>query len=162
MDWLGDEVWFAHAVHVSARDIAAMASTGTGVAHCPTSNMRLASGAAPLTRYLAAGIPVGLGVDGSASNDSSHLLAEARQALLAARLGRALERSEAPMLTARAALRVATRGGAGVLGRTDIGSLEPGKAADVACFRTDTSLHGRRPRPGGRPGRSPAPTRSTG
>ena len=137
VDWLGDDVWFAHAVHVSERDIAAMASTGTGVAHCPTSNMRLASGAAPLTRYLAAGVPVGLGVDGSASNDSSHMLAEARQALLAARLARALERSEAPMLTARAALRVATRGGAQVLGRTDIGSLEPGKAADVACFRTD-------------------------
>lgn len=137
VDWLGDDVWFAHAVHVSGRDIAAMASTGTGVAHCPTSNMRLASGAAPLTRYLAAGVPVGLGVDGSASNDSSHMLAEARQALLAARLARALERSDAPMLAARAALRLATRGGAQVLGRTDIGALEPGRAADIACFRTD-------------------------
>ncbi|MDE0231701.1 MAG: 8-oxoguanine deaminase [bacterium] len=137
VDWLGPDVWFAHAVHVSERDTAAMASTRTGVGHCPTSNMRLASGVAPLTRYLQAGVPVGLGVDGSASNDSSHLLAEARQALLAARMARAMERSDEPMLTARLALRVATRGGAEVLGRTDIGSLEPGKAADVACFRTD-------------------------
>ena len=137
VDWLGSDVWFAHAVHVSERDAAAMASTRTGVGHCPTSNMRLASGVAPLTRYLQAGVPVGLGVDGSASNDSSHLLAEARQALLAARMARAMERSDEPMLTARSALRVATRGGAEVLGRTDIGSLEPGKAADLACFRTD-------------------------
>ncbi len=137
VDWLGDDVWFAHAVHVSERDIAVMAATKTGVGHCPTSNMRLASGAAPLLRYLEAGVPMGLGVDGSASNDSSHMLAEARQALLAARLARALEGSKKPMLTARSALRLATRGGAEVLGRTDIGSLEVGKAADVACFRTD-------------------------
>ena len=137
VEWLGDDVWFAHAVHVSAGDLATMASTRTGVGHCPTSNMRLASGVAPLLRYLEAGVPVGLGVDGSASNDSSHMLAEARQALLAARLARALEGSKEPMLTARAALRVATRGGAEVLGRNDIGSLTPGKAADVACFRTD-------------------------
>ncbi len=137
VDWLGDDVWFAHAVHVSDRDIVKMATTRTGVAHCPTSNMRLASGVAPLQGYLESGAPVGLGVDGSASNDSSHMLAEARQALLVARLARSLQRSEAPMLTARAALRVATRGGAEVLGRTDIGSLQPGKAADIACFRTD-------------------------
>ena len=137
LNWLGDDVWFAHAVHVSERDTAMMAATRTGVAHCPTSNMRLSSGAAPLTRYLGAGVPLGLGVDGSASNDSSHMLAEARQAVLAARLVRALEHSEAPMLSARSALRLATRGGAAVLGRTDIGSLEAGKAADIACFRTD-------------------------
>lgn len=137
VDWLGDDVWFAHAVHVSERDISVMAVTKTGVGHCPTSNMRLSSGAAPLMRYLESGVPVGLGVDGSASNDSSHMLAEARQALLAARLARAIEGSRAPMLTARSALRVATRGGAEVLGRTDIGSLEAGKAADIACFRTD-------------------------
>lgn len=137
VEWLGDDVWFAHAVHVSPGDLATMASTRTGVGHCPTSNMRLASGVAPLLRYLEAGVPVGLGVDGSASNDSSHMLAEARQALLAARLARALEGSKEPMLTARAALRVATRGGAEVLGRNDIGSLSPGKAADIACFRTD-------------------------
>ena len=137
VDWLADDVWFAHAVHVSGNDIAIMAATKTGVGHCPTSNMRLASGVAPLTGFLENGVPVGLGVDGSASNDSSHMLAEARQALLAARMARAMERSDAPMLTARSALRVATRGGAEVLGRTDIGSLEPGKTADVACFRTD-------------------------
>ena len=137
VDWMGPDVWFAHAVHASERDIAVMAATKTGVGHCPTSNMRLASGAAPLMRYLETGVPVGLGVDGSASNDSSHMLAEARQALLAARLARALKGSKAPMLTARQALRVATRGGAEVLGRTDIGSIEAGKAADIACFRTD-------------------------
>lgn len=135
--WLGEDVWFAHAVHVTDEDIKKMAGTLTGAAHCPTSNMRLASGAAPLQKYLQAGVPIGLGVDGSASNDSSHMLAEARQALFSARLIRALERSQAPMLTARSVLRVATRGGAQVLGRTDIGSLEVGKAADVACFRTD-------------------------
>ncbi len=135
--WLGDDVWFAHAVHVSDQDIALMAANGAGVSHCPTSNMRLGSGVAPLNRYLEAEVPVGLGVDGSASNDSSHMLAEARQALLAARLARALERSEAPMLSARSVLAVATRGGAEVLGRTDIGSLTVGKAADIACFRTD-------------------------
>jgi cytosine/adenosine deaminase-related metal-dependent hydrolase len=137
VEWLGEDVWFAHAVHVSDQDLAAMAGTKTGVGHCPTSNMRLASGVAPLLRYLEAGVPVGLGVDGSASNDSSHMLAEARQALLVARLVRALGKSKEPMLTAREALRVATRGGAEVLGRTDIGSLTPGKAADIAIFRTD-------------------------
>ena len=137
VDWLGNDVWFAHAVHVSADDISKMAATKTGVGHCPTSNMRLASGVAPLTGFLKNGVPVGLGVDGSASNDSSHMLAEARQALLVARLARATEHSDEPMLAARSALRVATRGGAEVLGRTDIGSLQPGKAADVACFRTD-------------------------
>lgn len=137
VDWLGDDVWFAHAVHVSDQDLAVMAATKTGVGHCPTSNMRLASGVAPLMRYLEARVPVGLGVDGSASNDSSHMLSEARQALLGARLARALQESKEPMLTAREALRVATRGGAEVLGRTDIGSLTPGKAADIALFRTD-------------------------
>ncbi len=135
--WLGEDVWFAHAVHVNERDVKTMAATRTGMAHCPTSNMRLSSGVAPLTRYLSAGVPVGLGVDGSASNDSSHMLSEARQALLVARLSRAVEGSQAPMLSARSALRVATRGGAEVLNRTDIGTLSPGKAADVACFRTD-------------------------
>ena len=137
VDWLGDDVWFAHAVHVSEGDIAKMAATRTGVGHCPTSNMRLASGLAPLNGFLDTGVPVGLGVDGSASNDSSHMLAEVRQALLVARLARAMERSDEPMLTARTTLRVATRGGAEVLGREDIGSLEVGKAADIACFRTD-------------------------
>ncbi|MDH4309007.1 MAG: 8-oxoguanine deaminase [Acidimicrobiia bacterium] len=132
--WLGEDVWYAHAVHLSDRDVEIMASTLTGAAHCPTSNMRLASGIAPLTRFLQLGVPVGLGVDGSASNDSSHLMAEARQALLLARLARSLDQSDEPMLTARQALQVATAGGAAVLGRSDIGTLEVGKAADLACF----------------------------
>jgi cytosine/adenosine deaminase-related metal-dependent hydrolase len=135
--WLGPDVWFAHAVHMSPTDLDVLAGTGTGVAHCPTSNMRLGSGVAPLAGFLDRGVPVGLGVDGSASNDGSDLIAEARQALLVSRLARALERSEEPMTDVRTALRTATRGGAAVLGRSDIGSLEPGKAADAAIFRID-------------------------
>lgn len=130
--WLGADVSFAHAVHVAGDEVTRLGETGTGVAHCPTSNMRLASGLAPLRRYLEAGVPVGLGVDGSASNDASNLLAEARQALLASRLSVALG-EEGPQVTAREALRAATRGGAAVLGRDDIGSLEPGKAADLVA-----------------------------
>ncbi|HMK07790.1 MAG TPA: amidohydrolase family protein, partial [Anaerolineales bacterium] len=117
-----------------------MGAAGTGVAHCPSSNMRLASGIAPLRRYLSAAVPVGLGVDGSASNDSSHMLAEARQALLLSRLGGAARPDideAAAMLTARQALALATRGGAAVLGREDIGSLEPGKCADFIGLRLD-------------------------
>lgn len=132
--WLGEDVWLAHAVHVAPAEVARLGETGTGVAHCPTSNMRLASGLAPLSRYLDAGVPVGLGVDGSASNDSSNLLAEARQALLAARLSVSPGVGDGgPQLTAREALRAATRGGAAVLGRDDVGSLEPGKAADLVA-----------------------------
>lgn len=129
--WSGGDVWFAHAVHIEAGEVDRMAASGIGVAHCPTSNMRLASGIAPLRRYLAAGVRVGLGVDGSASNDSSHMLAEARQAMLLARLS-AAEHPElaADLLTARQALELATRGGAAVLGRSDLGSLEVGKCAD--------------------------------
>lgn len=136
VEWVGSEVWFAHAVHVAAHEIGVFAQTGCGVAHCPSSNMRLASGIAPLQQYRAAGVKVGLGVDGSASNDGSHLLAEARQALLLARLGLAeAQRRGAPgplpaQLTAREALALATTGGAAVLGRTDIGALAPGKCAD--------------------------------
>jgi cytosine/adenosine deaminase-related metal-dependent hydrolase len=137
--WLGDDVWFAHAVHVDAGGVATLAATGTGVAHCPSSNMRLASGVAPIRAYLDAGVPVGIGVDGSASNDSSHLLAEARQALLVARLAAAprSDRPAGPLLPVRTALEMATRGGAAVLGRDDIGVLEPGRAADVVAFDLD-------------------------
>ncbi len=135
--WLGDDVWFAHAVFAGEADIAAMAGSGTGVAHCPTSNMRLASGIAPVRRYLAAGVPVGLGVDGSASNDGSHMFAEARQALLLSRLAAAPDLEGGALLTARTALEMATRGGAAVLGRGDIGVLEPGRCADLVAVSLD-------------------------
>ena len=138
LGWLGDDVWHAHCVKLDAAGIARFAATGTGVAHCPCSNMRLASGIAPLRRLLDAGAPVGLGVDGSASNDGAHLLGEARMALLLARVGKSLEPggcdSGPAELGARAALELATRGGARVLGRPDIGHLAPGMAADLALF----------------------------
>jgi cytosine/adenosine deaminase-related metal-dependent hydrolase len=106
LDWVGEDVWFAHSVHINKEEVDVFQRTGCGVAHCPGSNMRLASGIAPLWEYMAAGVKVGLGVDGSASNDSSHLLAEARLAMLLARVragieGASLSGSEAPILTAR-------------------------------------------------------------
>lgn len=136
VDWLGEDVWLAHGVHVDKRGIDLLADTQTGVAHCPTSNMRLASGLAPLLGYIASGVPIGLGVDGSASNDTSHMLHEARQALLVARLSVApdMRFAGSPQIDPRTALRLATRGGASVLGRGDIGSLEPGKACDLVAF----------------------------
>ncbi len=132
LGWLGEDVWFAHAVHVDRSDIVKLAETNTGVAHCPTSNMRLASGQAPLAEYLAAGVTMGLGVDGSASNDGGSLLAEARQAMLLARLAQAplSGAAEESLVSARSLLEIATRGGAAVLGRKDVGSLEVGKACD--------------------------------
>jgi 8-oxoguanine deaminase len=136
VDWVGPDVWFAHAVWVNGPEIQTFARCGCGVAHCPTSNMRLASGIAPIKEYLAAGVKVGLGVDGSASNDGSHMLAEVRQAMLLSRLkegitGYSLSNDPArKLMTARQALRLGTLGGAEVLGRSDIGSLEPGKCAD--------------------------------
>lgn len=140
LEWAGSDVWFAHSVHVNQQEIEAMAQDGTGVAHCPSSNMRLASGIAPIMRYRAAGVPVGLGVDGSASNDSSHMLAEARMAMLLARVGAApttVDDEPGPIMTARQALEMATLGGAAVLGRQDVGSLEPGKCADFIALDLD-------------------------
>jgi 8-oxoguanine deaminase len=143
LGWIGEDVWFAHAVWVNQEEIEVFARHGCGVAHCPTSNMRLASGIAPIQEYLEAGVKVGLGVDGSASNDSSHMLAEARQAMLLARVReglRGFSRSNDParrLLTARQALWLGTRGGAAVLGRSDIGSLEAGKCADFFAIRLD-------------------------
>ncbi|MCL5951795.1 MAG: 8-oxoguanine deaminase [Chloroflexi bacterium] len=129
LEWLGQDVWFAHSVWVKDSEIGRYARTGTGVAHCPTSNMRLASGIAPIIKMVECGVRVGLGVDGSASNDSSHMLAEARQAMLLQRV-----QGNPGALTARQALALATRGGAEVLGREDIGSLEAGKAADFVAI----------------------------
>ena len=142
LGWVGEDVWHAHCVKIDPPGIGLFARTRTGIAHCPCSNMRLGSGILPLRALLDAGVPVGLGVDGSASNDAAHLLNEARQAMLLARVRRSLE----PMgcdtgpqeMTPRDALRVATRGGAQVLGRQDIGQIAPGCCADFALYRTDT------------------------
>ncbi|OEV06429.1 hydroxydechloroatrazine ethylaminohydrolase [Streptomyces nanshensis] len=136
--WLGDDVWMAHCVHMSDSDIAAFARTRTGVAHCPSSNARLAAGIARVPDMLTAGVPVGLGVDGTASNESGELHTELRNALLVNRLGAHKEKA----LTARQALRLGTYGGAQVLGRADeIGSLEPGKLADLVLWRLDGIGH---------------------
>ena len=132
LGWLDGDVWCAHCVHLSEREIARFGGTGTGVAHCPTSNLRLGAGVAPVRELRDAGVRVGLGVDGSASNERSDLFTEVKQALLVAR-----GRGGSEAMTVREALRLATRGGADVLRRDDIGSLEPGKQADLAVWRTD-------------------------
>jgi cytosine/adenosine deaminase-related metal-dependent hydrolase len=128
--WLDDDVWHAHTVHLDDKDIGMLAGAGTGAAHCPCSNMRLASGAAPIRSMLDAGVKVGLGCDGSASNDTSNLLHEARQALLLARV----REVDVAGMTAREALEIATVGGAAVLGRDDIGHLAKGMSADFIAF----------------------------
>jgi len=133
LGWVGDDVWHAHAVHINDQEIDLFAHTGTGACHCPSSNMRLASGIAPVKKYLAAGVKVSLGVDGSASNDSGHLLNEARNALLLQRV-----MGDPAALSGEQALWIATRGGAQNLGRDDIGCLAPGMAADIAAYRLDT------------------------
>jgi len=130
--WLADDVWCAHCVHLSDADVQTFARTGVGVAHCPTSNLRLGAGVAPVRAMLDAGVRVGLGVDGSASNERSDIFVDVKNALLVAR-----GRSGPAALTARDALRLATRGGAEVLRRDDIGVLAPGKRADLAVWRTD-------------------------
>ncbi|WP_319421117.1 8-oxoguanine deaminase [Pleurocapsa sp. FMAR1] len=131
--WLGDDVWHAHCVKLSDRSIDKFGQTGTGVAHCPCSNMRLASGIAPIRKMLNANVPVGLGVDGAASNDATNLFHEARQAFLLARV----KDEDASVMTARDALEIATKGGAKVLGRNDIGYLAPGMAADFVAVDLD-------------------------
>lgn len=136
LDWIGSDVWFAHSVHVNSEEIDLYAKSGCGVAFCASSNMRLASGIPPIVEMLTRGVKVGLGVDGSASNDGSHMLGEVRQAMLLSRLGAGMtgaslsSEDALPLMSARQALEMATRGGAEVLGRTDIGSLEVGKCAD--------------------------------
>jgi 8-oxoguanine deaminase len=132
LGWLDGDVWCAHCVHLDASDVARFGETGTGVAHCPSSNLRLGAGVAPVRELLAAGVRVGLGVDGSASNERGDLFLEVKQALLVAR-----GRGGPEALTAREALRLGTRGGAQVLKRDDIGSLEPGRCADLAVWRLD-------------------------
>ncbi|MBB1161321.1 8-oxoguanine deaminase [Aquariibacter albus] len=136
LGWTGRDVWHAHCVKLDAPGIGLFARTGTGVAHCPCSNMRLASGIAPIRAMRAAGVPVGLGVDGSASNDGSHLLAEARMALLLQRVAHGPVEGPAA-LGVRGALDLATRGGAAVLGRDDLGAIAPGMSADLAIFALD-------------------------
>lgn len=134
LGWLGDDVWLAHCVHLSDDAVARFAATGTGVAHCPTSNGRLGAGAAPVPELLAAGVPVGLGVDGAASNESGRMVDELHQSLLVARV-----RQGPTALTARQALTMATTGGARCLGREDeLGSIEVGKLADLALWRVDS------------------------
>ncbi len=136
LNWVGQDVWFAHSVYVNQEEINLYADIGCGVAHCPTSNMRLASGIAPILDMVSSGVNVGLGVDGSASNDGSHMLEEVRQAMLVSRVragvqGASLSKAEGhSLMSARQALELATRGSSAVLGRRDIGSLEPGKCAD--------------------------------
>jgi cytosine/adenosine deaminase-related metal-dependent hydrolase len=137
LGWLGDDVWLAHCVHLSDDEIAQFGTTGTGVAHCPSSNARLGAGIAPVAALTRAGAPVGLGVDGAASNESGALSVELREALLVARIA-----GGPAAMTAREALALATIDGARCLGREDeIGSLEPGKLADVALWRLDELDH---------------------
>ncbi len=152
LGWVGEDVWHAHCVKLDDEGISLFAATCTGVAHCPCSNMRLASGIAPIRKMVDAGVPVGLGVDGSASNDAAHLLNEARQAMLLARVGRAMQAPEIrdgrtflgcdlgpAEMTPRDALRLGTRGSAAVLGRArDIGQISPGYCADLALFKMDS------------------------
>ena len=131
--WIGSDVWHAHCVKLNDEEIGLFARTGTGVCHCPTSNMRISSGIAPIRKMLDARVKVGLGVDGTASNDSNHLLNEARNAMLLQRVG-----GNPAALSAREALSIATRGSASVLGRDDVGVIAAGMAADFVAYRTDT------------------------
>ena len=133
LGWVGPDVWCAHCVKLDARGIGLFARSGTGVAHCPCSNMRLASGIAPIRAMRDAGVNVGLGVDGAASNDAGHMLGEVRMAMLLQRVAHGAEKGPSAM-SAREALEIATLGGAKVLMRDDIGALAPGMAADIVTF----------------------------
>jgi cytosine/adenosine deaminase-related metal-dependent hydrolase len=143
LGWTGDDVWYAHGIHLNDHEVSRVAQERTGIAHCPSSNMRLGAGACRVQDLLEAGAQVGLGVDGSASNEDANLAVEAHQAMLLARVRAAmLGREDAPRaLDARGALRLATLGGAQCLGRDDCGALEPGRCADVAFFRVDDLAH---------------------
>jgi 8-oxoguanine deaminase len=141
LGWVGEDVWYAHMVHPSSEDIGFMARHRCGVCHCPTNNMLLASGIAPVREMIDRGIRVGLGVDGTASNDGNHMLGEARQAMLLQRVGWPGFEARADRMSAREALEIATLGGASLLGRGDVGSLEPGKVADLVAFRVDGIEH---------------------
>ena len=137
LGWTGDDVWYAHGIHLNDAEVDRVAESKTGLAHCPSSNMRLGAGVCRVHDLLRAGARVGLGVDGAASNEDANLAVEAHQAMLLARV-----RAMSPQaLDARGALRLATRGGAECLGRDDCGTLEPGRCADIACFRVDDLAH---------------------
>jgi cytosine/adenosine deaminase-related metal-dependent hydrolase len=143
LGWIGDDVWFAHGVHLDATDVRRLSESHTGVAHCPSSNMRLGSGACPVEELVRAGVHVGLGVDGAASNEDANLVGEVHQALLLARVRAALlgRDAGAGALDARTAWGLASGGGAACLGRDDCGALEVGRCADVALYRVDDLLH---------------------
>jgi len=141
LGWVGSDVWYAHMVHPSSEEIRFMGRHRCGACHCPSSNMLLASGIAPVRDMIDHGVRVGLGVDGTSSNDGNHMLGEARQAMLLARAGWPGFESRADRMAAREALELATLGGAALLGRDDIGSLEPGKCADLVAFRVDGLEH---------------------
>ena len=137
LGWTGDDVWYAHGIHLSEAEVDRIAEVKTGIAHCPSSNMRLGAGICRVHDLVRAGARVGLGVDGAASNEDANLAVEAQQAMLLARVAA----MSPTALDARGALRLATQGGADCLGRDDCGSLGPGKCADIACFRVDDLAH---------------------
>ena len=143
LGWTGNDVWYAHGVHLNDQEVADIAATGTGVAHCPSSNLRLGAGVCRVADLVRAGAKLGLGVDGAASNEDSNIAIELHQSLLMARGRAAMEGdpNAATALDARGAWRLATAGGAACLGRDDCGTLEPGKCADVAFFRLDDLAH---------------------
>jgi cytosine/adenosine deaminase-related metal-dependent hydrolase len=143
LGWVGDDVWYAHGIHFNDSEVERVAQDKTGIAHCPSSNMRVGAGACRVEDLVHAGARVGLGVDGAASNEDSNLAVEAHQAMLLARVRAAMQgRGDAPRaLDARGALKLATKGGAECLGRDDCGTLEPGKCADIALFRVDDLAH---------------------